>query len=315
MLVYPIEDKDLEEEVTRENLNAPKDDARYDDRDINNGSSRGEELINSIANEMCHGGQKDNPRTLSEEGQFAKTSDMDDAFIQAMLTQQEKGNRPKGTFSSTTYASMLSGFSWNFMTQLTEAEEEVWEKPAKVNPDAIKWRTKPISNYDELSQLFAKDRASGLLATNKVTYENLVNLEEIYVDSPLPFSPEDASNATKSKSKKRKLKEESNSDIMSTVHVVVDAIKEVACRDLEAAFEHSGGSPAGIHGLFSGWYCGLAGRKVTLRVSMAWAKGVTTGTLVRYETSCSRLPVICVIDWICMLACNHVEDVDVRKSG
>ncbi|GJU63875.1 hypothetical protein Tco_1245710 [Tanacetum coccineum] len=35
---------------------------------------------------------------------------------------------------------------------------------------------------------------------------------------------------------------------------------------------------------------------------MAWAKGLTTGTLVRYETSCSRLPG------------NHVEDVDVRKS-
>ncbi|GJT93713.1 hypothetical protein Tco_1082558 [Tanacetum coccineum] len=41
----------------------------------------------------------------------------------------------------------------------------------------------------------------------------------------------------------------------------------------------SGGSPTGIHGLFSGWYCGLASRKVTLGVSMAWAKGVTTGTL------------------------------------
>ncbi|GJW59183.1 hypothetical protein Tco_0105914 [Tanacetum coccineum] len=62
----------------------------------------------------------------------------------------------------------------------------------------------------------------------------------------------------------------------------------------------SGGSPAGIHGLFSGWYCGLASRKVTLGVSMAWAKGVTTGTLVRYETSCGR---------------NHLEDVEVRKSG
>ncbi|GKB71713.1 hypothetical protein Tco_0933125 [Tanacetum coccineum] len=33
------------------------------------------------------------------------------------------------------------------------------------------------------------------------------------------------------------------------------------------------GSPAVIHGLFSGWYSGLADRKVTLRVSMAWAKG------------------------------------------
>ncbi|GJV59724.1 hypothetical protein Tco_1465824 [Tanacetum coccineum] len=34
-----------------------------------------------------------------------------------------------------------------------------------------------------------------------------------------------------------------------------------------------GGSPAGIHGMFSGLYCGLASRKVTLGVSMAWAKG------------------------------------------
>ncbi|GJR35886.1 ribonuclease H-like domain-containing protein [Tanacetum coccineum] len=49
-----------------------------------------------------------------------------------------------------------------------------------------------------------------------------------------------------------------------------------------------GGLPAGIHGLFSGWYCGLVSMKVTLGVSMAWAKGVTTGTLVRYETSCGR---------------------------
>ncbi|GJW54611.1 putative reverse transcriptase domain-containing protein [Tanacetum coccineum] len=36
-----------------------------------------------------------------------------------------------------------------------------------------------------------------------------------------------------------------------------------------------GGSPAGIHGLFSGRYCGLAGRMITLRVSTAGAKGVT----------------------------------------
>ncbi|GJV37149.1 putative reverse transcriptase domain-containing protein [Tanacetum coccineum] len=53
---------------------------------------------------------------------------------------------------------------------------------------------------------------------------------------------------------------------------------------LEAAVEYPGGSPAGIHGLFSGRYCGLAGRMVTLRVSTAGAKGVTTGTLVPMAT-------------------------------
>ncbi|GKB34282.1 retrovirus-related pol polyprotein from transposon TNT 1-94, partial [Tanacetum coccineum] len=48
----------------------------------------------------------------------------------------------------------------------------------------------------------------------------------------------------------------------------------------------SGGSPAGIHGLFSGRYCGLVGRMVTLRVSTAGAKGVTTGTLIVLDVAC-----------------------------
>ncbi|GJS33106.1 hypothetical protein Tco_0531488 [Tanacetum coccineum] len=43
------------------------------------------------------------------------------------------------------------------------------------------------------------------------------------------------------------------------------------------------GSPAGILGLFSGRYCGIAGRMVTLRVSTARATGVTTGTLRQVE--------------------------------
>ncbi|GJW20061.1 hypothetical protein Tco_0027497 [Tanacetum coccineum] len=50
------------------------------------------------------------------------------------------------------------------------------------------------------------------------------------------------------------------------------------CEPHEANY---GGSPAGIHGLFSERYYGLAGRMITLRVSTAGAKGVTTGTLVR----------------------------------
>ncbi|GJS58061.1 putative reverse transcriptase domain-containing protein [Tanacetum coccineum] len=59
------------------------------------------------------------------------------------------------------------------------------------------------------------------------------------------------------------------------------AVEPTTCVDIVwKLLVHQGGSPAGIHGLFSGWYCGLASRKVTLGVSMAWAKGVTTGTLV-----------------------------------
>ncbi|GKB01122.1 hypothetical protein Tco_0829166, partial [Tanacetum coccineum] len=49
-----------------------------------------------------------------------------------------------------------------------------------------------------------------------------------------------------------------------------------------------GGSPAGIHGLFSGRYCDLAGRMVTLRVSTTGAKGVTIGTLVQLRHLINR---------------------------
>ncbi|GJQ98419.1 hypothetical protein Tco_0009558 [Tanacetum coccineum] len=50
------------------------------------------------------------------------------------------------------------------------------------------------------------------------------------------------------------------------------------------------GSPEGIYGMFSGWYCGLASRKVTLEVSMAWAKGVTTRTLRQVEFRIDLVP-------------------------
>ena len=67
-----------------------------------------------------------------------------------------------------------------------------------------------------------------LLANNEVTYENLINLDDIQMGSPTPFSPEQTSNASNSKGKKRKLEveEDSNSKIMGTVHEVADAIRE-----------------------------------------------------------------------------------------
>ncbi|KAI3802383.1 hypothetical protein L1987_30515 [Smallanthus sonchifolius] len=101
---------------------------------------------------------------------------MDNAFIQAMVTQQDKGNRINGTFTSQAYSNMieelntslrmdfnknhlknrlktlkecfsqwydmfrgtsLSGFSWNSDTQLTEAEDEVWDKLIDSKPEAF----------------------------------------------------------------------------------------------------------------------------------------------------------------------------------
>ena len=93
------------------------------------------------------------------------------AFIEALLSEQNAGNRPNGTFSSTAYNNIvkalneklnitfdkdklknriktlkkyfnqfhdvfkgvaLSGYSWNPSTKLIEAEDEVWEALKKV---------------------------------------------------------------------------------------------------------------------------------------------------------------------------------------
>ncbi|KAJ0815857.1 putative Myb/SANT-like domain-containing protein [Helianthus annuus] len=104
--------------------------------------------------------------------QLKWTENMDNFFIQAMIAQQENGNRVNGNFTTHAYNNMvaelrtklqmdftknhlknrlktlkehfsqwydmfhgtsLSGFTWNSSTQLTEAEEEVWDKLIEVS--------------------------------------------------------------------------------------------------------------------------------------------------------------------------------------
>ncbi|KAK1434505.1 hypothetical protein QVD17_00248 [Tagetes erecta] len=105
------------------------------------------------------------PESTVKKEQLKWTENMDNAFIQSMITQQENGHRINGTFTSHAYTNMveelrtklqldftknhlknrlktlkdrfshwynmlremsLSGFSWNPSTQLIEADDEVW---------------------------------------------------------------------------------------------------------------------------------------------------------------------------------------------
>ncbi|GJW93786.1 putative reverse transcriptase domain-containing protein [Tanacetum coccineum] len=72
-------------------------------------------------------------------------------------------------------------------------------------------------------------------------------------------------------------------------------------------FELSQGCHLRVLWLFSGWYYDLASSKITLGVSMAWAKGVTTGTLVRRVASVSLL--------LTLLCCDDIHDVTPRVSS
>nr|GEV84126.1 hypothetical protein [Tanacetum cinerariifolium] len=146
---------------------------------------------------------------------------MDNAFFEMMLKEKENGNKLDGSFTSLAYMNMveelsksiklkikkvhlqnrlktlkahfslyndifrsvsLSDFSWDPITQLMNAEDE--EKP-----EVAKLRTKPIRYYNEMMELFAKDRAMGegavttkernnRIKQNKQTTETIDELDE-----------------------------------------------------------------------------------------------------------------------------------------
>ncbi|XP_076922611.1 uncharacterized protein LOC143584435 [Bidens hawaiensis] len=155
----------------------------------------------------------------------------------------------------------LSGFSWNSETQLIEAEDEVWDKLTDSKPDAIMLKMKKVSNYNEMLELFARDRVSGahsetakernarlqkndnirvetiaelddLLASKEVTLENqCIFDDDIQVLDSMVSPPKPSSNAKKCKSKKRKLEQEDeaeafNSKLVNCLDYVANAISE-----------------------------------------------------------------------------------------
>ncbi|XP_030951976.1 uncharacterized protein LOC115975362 isoform X2 [Quercus lobata] len=151
------------------------------------------------------------------------TDDMDGFLLNVMLEEQNNGNRPNGIWTSHAFSNMckkcsesfgytvekgniknriktlkgtfhscydlfknMSGFAWNPITALFEAEDEVWEPLIEANSNAKKWKRTPIHHYEKLFDLFSKDRANGegsISAKEKVRRwekdrEDSVNLEE-----------------------------------------------------------------------------------------------------------------------------------------
>ncbi|KAJ0520768.1 putative Myb/SANT-like domain-containing protein [Helianthus annuus] len=224
--------------------------------------------------------------------QIKWTESMDNIFIQSMIAQQDRGNRINGSFTSQAYNNMieelntklqieltkkhmknrlktlkehfsqwydmfrgtsLSGFSWNSETQLIEAEDEVWDKLIDSKPDAAALKTKKVSNFNEMLQLFAKDRASGAQAETakernaRLKENDSVNIETVpevddfcaandvvlesqcNTDDDIQGLPPTSSRAKKCKSRKRKVEqqdEDLTSMIMNGVGSVANAILE-----------------------------------------------------------------------------------------
>ncbi|KAH7679457.1 Cytochrome c/b562 domain-containing protein [Dioscorea alata] len=125
---------------------------------------------------------------------------MDDALVDAYLHQQTMGNRIGGTFMTHALENIvnelkekfldkpidkeraqnrmknmkraftkcydifkngMSGFAWNPIKEMWEAEPEVWQHLIEAKPEAAEWVNKSIRNYDKLVQLYGQDRATG----------------------------------------------------------------------------------------------------------------------------------------------------------
>ncbi|PWA88524.1 myb/SANT-like domain-containing protein [Artemisia annua] len=206
------------------------------------------------------------------------TAEMDDEFIRVMLLEKEKGNRIGGTFTSQAHANMveelnrtlklnlsqknlqnrlrtirehfalcydvfcgttLSGFSWNPISELIEAEEEVWKALIEANPEASIWKAKTISNYDDLYELFSKDRTTGggaetakerrkrtnrnVESTNEIDLDDSEGIDDIEITTVTP-----PSQIKPKRTKKKKVEEESEfvSKIMGSFECVSNAMKE-----------------------------------------------------------------------------------------
>ncbi|GKC70409.1 Myb/SANT-like domain-containing protein [Tanacetum coccineum] len=77
----------------------------------------------------------------------------------------------------------LSGFSWDPTTKLMNAEDEVWEALIKEKPEAAKLRTKPIRHFNEMLELFAKDRATGEGALAAKERNNRMKINELTTEA------------------------------------------------------------------------------------------------------------------------------------
>ncbi|KAJ1429105.1 Myb/SANT-like domain [Sesbania bispinosa] len=142
-------------------------------------------------------GQSSNPPQAARE-MWRWTEEMDFVMLSQFTEEQNKGHRQSGSWLPVAHANVvsalrsagvldvtkqhvknrmktcnakfaeaydlfnsLSGFAWNEMTRMFEAEEEVWEDFIRDKPQAAKWKNLQIRHYDLLRGLFATDRASG----------------------------------------------------------------------------------------------------------------------------------------------------------
>ncbi|XP_059591582.1 uncharacterized protein At2g29880 isoform X2 [Vitis vinifera] len=153
------------------------------------------------SSQMEHSAGFEVHKSVSEKRNLTWIDEMDNFLVDRLMEQMHKGQKIGEVFTKTAYAMVAreigenfelscnsehiknrmktfkknfyaaqevlqngSGFGFNESTQMIEATTEVWTTYTKAHPGASQLRHKPIRNYDKLSILLGKDRATGSLA-------------------------------------------------------------------------------------------------------------------------------------------------------
>nr|KAJ0214852.1 hypothetical protein LSAT_V11C300111480 [Lactuca sativa] len=144
---------------------------------------------------------------------------MDNVLVEALVKEDQLGNRAHGTFTLQAYANMiagigkdkwydmyrgasLSGFSWNSLTKYIEAEEEVWEQLVIVRVDLKFDLLKPlrncihdqkIPNYDQLVMIKTgnnKIKNSRLSKSTEIKIEKVADVDELMANNEVILDKE-----------------------------------------------------------------------------------------------------------------------------
>ncbi|GJU85112.1 putative nuclease HARBI1 [Tanacetum coccineum] len=130
-------DKELEDKVMHEVLNATQDEEVHAPRDADD---RGEQIRDSMANEMWNEYLLPNGTFTSEA--YATMAEELSKSLKKDIRKDNLQNRLRtlklsfAKYYDVFYGASLSGFSWDPVTKLMQAEDEVWEALIKDSESA-----------------------------------------------------------------------------------------------------------------------------------------------------------------------------------
>nr|KAJ0196224.1 hypothetical protein LSAT_V11C700381470 [Lactuca sativa] len=192
-------DKELEYEILQEVLDEQPHQVRHD---VNNGRSRSdgaEELRNAITTIMtkraAHG-------SVVKKENLTLTNHMNNVLVEALVKENQIGNRVNDTFTLQAYANMIAGTSKEFNRPITKDQLKNRMKTLKEQKKKNDRLSKSTKN--KIEKVVDVDE---LMANNKVILDIKYKEddEDIQIVSATDVSPDESLKAKKLKSKKRKL--------------------------------------------------------------------------------------------------------------